>query len=577
MTRLSRIVKKEFVAPLVLICVSWSIIDAAHSDEAVIHATVKSLVALSDQTNILGTGFIISVDNNNSSAIVVTSYHVMRWVSTLRIIHQLTDRSPKYDDLSILQIDPIKDIALIRINNFEGFDEQGAPLDISKSGLKLSDNYKYKNVFGVAYHAGSPRSLTDGRVSTIVSASYYFDERKKYGITDNYKIILHTADTEKGSSGGVLMLETGEIIGVLTGNVAENKMFGFAVPIEYVDQLLGSGILSSPISPQAMQWTEYETTNDPYYRDSYYEKSQVNVITRRIRLRNIRNDPIRNADVTIEGVTSSSESFLRFGRTDDNGYYSVVLPVRGDVRWNVEFKHKNYNTYTIENVTSVLAMKEENKLTRRSCDEEKVKKFLVSDKRKVGLNYNRESIEIKANELVNGYPIKTAIEYRIAGSTPAWLNVVSGGQTIKEGWATNEGIPLQFLYTGQKPEDGKNGRFADLLFLPKESDRGYATVTVYPHQKHDVVRIKGRLLGPDGFFPDESITLNPTIGDNSAVGTVMSDLAGGFYFEVDGKYGGKDKYIQLNLESYCYKLSNQNQSKIKAENTSSLTIQLEYK
>lgn len=578
MNRLGCPTIKIVIAPLALLFVNLSVINTALCDETVVHSTAKAVVALSDREKLLGTGFIISVDRDKQSAIVATNYHVVRRVGTLRIIHQLTNKSRKYDSLSILQIDPIKDLALIRINDFEGFDEQGAPLDISKLSLKVSDKFRYKKVFGIAYHAGSPRSLTDGRVSTIVSASYYFDKRKQYGITDNYKIILHTVDTEKGSSGGVLLLESGEIVGMLTGKVAENRMFGFAVPIEYVSELLGSGKLSNPIAPHNMRWGKYETTNDPYYSDSYYEEGKINYITRRIRLRNVRNEPIRNAEIIIAGVTSTSESFLRFGNTNENGYYPVVLPNRGDMRWTIEIKHKNYNTYIQKNITNPLAIKEDRKLTRRSCEEEeKIKKFLIADKRKVGLNYDSASIVLSANELINGYPKNTVIGYSIVGIKPPWLNVESGGETIEAGWATNEGIPLELLYSGRSPEKRKDGRFANLIFLPKDNPGGQTTVTVYSHHKKDVIRIKGRLIGPDGFFPDEIITLAPSIDEKPVSGTIKSNYNGGFYFEVDRKYGEKGKYIQLNLDSYCYKLSNQKQSKIKAEDTDNLTIQLEYK
>ncbi|MNV65170.1 putative serine protease HhoA precursor [compost metagenome] len=76
------------------------------------------------------------------------------------------------------------------------------------------------------YAIGSPEGLENTVSEGIVSGI-----RSNNGIT----VIQHTADITHGSSGGVLLNEYGEAIGITSGGVAGTNI-EYAVPMMYVQQ-----------------------------------------------------------------------------------------------------------------------------------------------------------------------------------------------------------------------------------------------------------------------------------------------------------------------------------------------------
>lgn len=76
------------------------------------------------------------------------------------------------------------------------------------------------------YAIGYPRNqftISEGNVSSI-------DER------NGIKIIRHSAPTDHGSSGGVLLNEYGEAIGITVSGIDETQTFNYAIPMMYVQQ-----------------------------------------------------------------------------------------------------------------------------------------------------------------------------------------------------------------------------------------------------------------------------------------------------------------------------------------------------
>jgi S1-C subfamily serine protease len=158
-----------------------------------------------------GSGFVLTGD------IFVTNYHVAGEAAkvTVSVDKQTYDLS-KW----IYFKDKDKDIFAAPISS--SFDLAGKPNGTSPSHF-LEYTTVLPEVGDKVYAIGSPNGLTNTVSDGIVSSI-----RTEDGVT----YIQHTADTEPGSSGGVLLNEYGEVIGITTFGVI-NTTLDFAVPMKY--------------------------------------------------------------------------------------------------------------------------------------------------------------------------------------------------------------------------------------------------------------------------------------------------------------------------------------------------------
>jgi len=103
------------------------------------------------------------------------------------------------------------------------YSNEGRPIGTMPTKT-LPYNITIPEVGDKIYAIGSPQGLENTLSEGIVSGI-----RNDNGIT----LIQHTADTDLGSSGGVLINEYGEVIGV-TSSGFEGTNLDFAIPIKYV-------------------------------------------------------------------------------------------------------------------------------------------------------------------------------------------------------------------------------------------------------------------------------------------------------------------------------------------------------
>jgi len=143
---------------------------------------------------------------------IITNYHVFDGNEKLEIQHF----GKSYSDIRILFADPNIDLLILQVN-----DCNLTPIQISKTD---DDVYIGAKVYAI----GSPRefenTITDGIISGI----------RNYTDTSNYSIQI-TAGITHGSSGGAVVNEFGDLIGIST-YVYEytNINLNFAVPIYLV-------------------------------------------------------------------------------------------------------------------------------------------------------------------------------------------------------------------------------------------------------------------------------------------------------------------------------------------------------
>ena len=146
----------------------------------------------------------------NDKGYVVTNYHILSGCERLEIMHG-KEIIPYVD---IIGINVEKDILILKI------EQKKFP------SVKLGD-VKLLKVGQRVYAIGSPmgfeNTISEGIISGLRS---YEDLRKNY--------IQITASISSGSSGGAILNDKGELIGISTLTAKEGQNLNFAVPIDEV-------------------------------------------------------------------------------------------------------------------------------------------------------------------------------------------------------------------------------------------------------------------------------------------------------------------------------------------------------
>ncbi len=154
-----------------------------------------------------GSGFFVK-----SSGVAVTNYHVIDGAHSARII--LPDSQKEYIIAGVYDYDEDEDWAIIKVNG-SGF----STLDIAtsesvKTGQKI-------------YTIGSPLGLQN-TISEGLLSNKIFSESGDFGY---YQI---SAPISHGSSGGALLNEQGQVIGITSAGLNEGQNLNLAIPMDFV-------------------------------------------------------------------------------------------------------------------------------------------------------------------------------------------------------------------------------------------------------------------------------------------------------------------------------------------------------
>lgn len=155
-----------------------------------------------------GSGFIV-----DASGTVVTCFHILDGAQNVAVrMHS----GETFSDIRVLAFDASRDLALVK---FAGY---GAPT------IELGDSDAIR-VGDAVYAIGNPSSLEHTVTRGIVSA---------VRTVDGVKVVQTDAAASPGNSGGPLLNEHGESIGVVSFKLSGEGL-NFAIPSNYVRGLLG--------------------------------------------------------------------------------------------------------------------------------------------------------------------------------------------------------------------------------------------------------------------------------------------------------------------------------------------------
>lgn len=189
------------------------------------HAALLMIRALGDDGDTLGlgTGFVVSADGK-----FVTNYHVIQEAAKLSV--KLLDGA-EYHDVSLLAADPASDLALMQIPGASGLTALPVGSDLQ---MEVGDR-----VFVMGNPLGMGGTFTDGMVS---------GKRPLEGVS----MLQISAPISAGSSGGPVMNERGEVVGVATMMVMGGQNLNMAVPVRYLSPMLAARAEPRPFSPAVL-------------------------------------------------------------------------------------------------------------------------------------------------------------------------------------------------------------------------------------------------------------------------------------------------------------------------------------
>ena len=172
--------------------------------------------------DLLGSGFIISKDGR-----IVTNLHVIKDLNAARV--QLAN-GEVFDSLSVVATDNLRDLAIIQIAGFNL-----AALDLGNSDAVAPG----EPVVIVGSPLGLEGTITAGVLSAIRDSG------------EGFKVLQTDAASNPGNSGGPLVNNKGQAIGVVSFKLLSSEGLNFAIPINYVRGLLNA--LHPPMTLEQMR------------------------------------------------------------------------------------------------------------------------------------------------------------------------------------------------------------------------------------------------------------------------------------------------------------------------------------
>lgn len=150
-----------------------------------------------------GSGFVFS------NEMVATNFHVVEGCKSV-VIKTSVDTIVYYSN-ELINFDKENDIAILKVKSLSIM-----PLGLSKDNVEIGD---------AIYVVGSPEGLENTFSEGIVSSMRNYDDNK---------LIQITAPISHGSSGGPVINEKGEVIGISVSTLKGGQNLNFAVPVEYL-------------------------------------------------------------------------------------------------------------------------------------------------------------------------------------------------------------------------------------------------------------------------------------------------------------------------------------------------------
>lgn len=180
--------------------------------EELAEAASRAVVLIDVETpsgNRQGSGFLVDANGR-----ILTNNHVVRDARAARVKLASGD---VYDVVTVLATDERRDLAVLQV---PGFDLPALPLGNSDS-VRIGNHVVL---------IGSPLGLENTVTTGIVSGRRQEPE--------GFQLLQISAPASRGSSGGPVLAQSGEVVGIASSQMQSGQNLNFAVPINYARGLL---------------------------------------------------------------------------------------------------------------------------------------------------------------------------------------------------------------------------------------------------------------------------------------------------------------------------------------------------
>lgn len=161
--------------------------------------------------NIEGTGFAL-----NNKGYFITSYHMVKNADSVFVTNSLLDRA----SAKLVASEPSLDIAIYKIDNIEAIKNIAFPFSFKENNSEIGDK-----IFTLGY----PRRDAVYGEGALSSMTGFNNDTTMYQIS---------IPVNPGNSGGPLMDEQGNIIGVIRGKQSSAEATGFAIKSNFIKQTI---------------------------------------------------------------------------------------------------------------------------------------------------------------------------------------------------------------------------------------------------------------------------------------------------------------------------------------------------
>jgi hypothetical protein len=169
-----------------------------------------------------GSGFVVRQDG-----VFITNLHVVQGIETLTV---KLPNGEIYERVFVLNVDEQRDLALLQIPA------------TGLSVLRIGDD-RAVEVGDTIYALGNPLGLDQTFTDGILSARR---------VTDGIERLQISAPISPGSSGGPVLNDSGEVIGVATSFMQDGQNLNMAMPSHYVSGMLAVSNEPTPFEELAM-------------------------------------------------------------------------------------------------------------------------------------------------------------------------------------------------------------------------------------------------------------------------------------------------------------------------------------
>lgn len=179
--------------------------------EGITEATSKKIKNYAP-ANIEGTGFAI-----NNKGYFITSYHMVQNSDSVFVTNNVLDRAAA----KLVASEPLLDIAIYKIDNIDAIKDISFPFSFKESASEIGDK-----IFTLGY----PRKDAVYGEGALSSMTGFNNDTTMYQIS---------IPVNPGNSGGPIMDEQGNIIGVIRGKQSSAEATGFAIKSDLIKKMIG--------------------------------------------------------------------------------------------------------------------------------------------------------------------------------------------------------------------------------------------------------------------------------------------------------------------------------------------------